>query len=122
MRVLRFAGSVLILSAASLLAKDTRDRSSLERAIIIRASEADPVRVESEWMRKLFPQASLSSKGVTCVGGHLYNIWVLDTPKGYTALYFDLGPTEDCKKRMHDEPDAVSNAIDYTKFYSCSPR
>jgi hypothetical protein len=106
MRVLRFAGLVLILSAASLLAKDTRDGSSPERAIIIRASGADAVRVESEWMRKLFPQGSLSSKGVTCVKGDLYNIWVLETPKGYTALYFDLGPTEDCKKRMHDEHPA----------------
>jgi len=106
MRALRFAGFVLVLSAASLLAKDTRDGSSRERAIIIRASEADVVRVESEWMRKLFPQASLSSKGVTCVGGHLYHIWVLHTPKGYRALYFDLGPTEDCKKRMRDEHSA----------------
>ena len=106
MRTLRFAGLVLVLSAASLLAKDTRDGSSLERAIIIKASEADAARVEGEWMRKLFPQASLSSKGVTCVRGDLYHIWVLETPKGYTALYFDLGPTEDCKKRMRDEHSA----------------
>jgi len=103
MRALSFAGLVFILSTAPLFAKDTRDGSSLERAIIIKASEADAARVESEWMRKLFPQASLPSKGVTCVKGHLVHIWVLDTPKGYTPLYFDLGPTEDCKKRMRDE-------------------
>ncbi len=70
MRALSFAGLVFILSTAPLFAKDTRDGSSLERAIIIKASEADAARVESEWMRKLFPQASLSSKGVTCVKGH----------------------------------------------------
>src|SRR3954465_9690491 len=85
-RALRVAGLVFVLSAASLLAKDTRDGLSLERAIIIKASEANVERVESEWMRKLFPQASLSSKGTTCGGKHLYHIWVLDTPKGYTAL------------------------------------
>ena len=106
MRALSFAGLVFILSTAPLFAKDTRDGSSLERAIIIKASEADAARVESEWMRKLFPQASLSSKGVTCVKGHLVHIWVLDTRKGYTPLYFDLGPTEDCKKRMRDEHSA----------------
>src|SRR5262245_25773693 len=96
MRALGLAGLVLILSTASLLAKDTRDGSSLERAIIIKASEADAARIESEWMRKLFPQASPASKGVTCVKGHLVHIWILDMPKGYTPLYFDLGPTEDC--------------------------
>jgi hypothetical protein len=93
---------IVLLTTPYCFAKESRDGSSFDRAIIIRASLDDEMKLERYWMRKLYGITSLipGEQGLVCHKGTMYDLWLLNSPSGKKAIYFDLGPSENCKKKL----------------------